>query len=398
MPRSLPLLILALVASPLIAEEAASPFQALASGKATLELRTRYEHVDNQADGKSADALTNRLALTFKSGSWRGVSATLQFESIANLAEPRYFVPQTGYGKSDHAVVGDPQLSQVNQAYVEFRGFKLGRQSLNLDNQRFIGSAAWRQNDQTFTGATYGLGLESLDLTLGHLTQVQNVFGQTRPIRAEVAHFNLKMIPGANLRAFHYAFDEGDQATGAGATYKNTSFAHSGARLDGRIWNLLYDLSVAKQRGYKDATAGGTLDAAYRFVGLGYAFAKENTLMLAQETLEGGFKTPYATLHAWNGWADRFLNTPVHGLVDRFAQYKVRRGAWDLEAGYHAYKAETDGARYGTEANLSLSRKMNAWLTLLAKAASYRADSETPVLGTPNKDLKKFWLQSSLKF
>ena len=30
-----------------------------------------------------------------------------------------------------------------------------------------------------------------------------------------------------------------------------------------------------------------------------------------------GISTPYATLYAFNGWADRFLVTPLDGLDDR---------------------------------------------------------------------------------
>lgn len=397
MSKLMSLLALALVV-PAHAEDAKGPIEALQTGKATLELRTRYEHVQDDAAKKSADALTNRLALTFKTASWQGLSATLQFENVANVAEPRFWVPQVSYGKNDHAVIADPQVSQINQFYLEYHGLKVGRQTLNLDNQRFLGSVAWRQNDQGFTGATYARESKYVNFTLGHFSKVQNIFGQTKPITAEIADVNVKVIPGGNLRAFYFAFDEGDQTTGTGATYKNTSFAHTGARLDGKVWNLLYDVSVANQKRYKDATANGTLEVKYSFFGLGYAFGKEHSLMAAQEKLEGGFKTPYATLHAWNGWADRFLNTPVNGLVDRYLQYKKRWTAWGIEAAYHSYKAETNGAKYGTEVDLSADYKINSWLTVLAKAANYSADSETPTIGTANKDLKKFWLQTAMKF
>ena len=37
-------------------------------------------------------------------------------------------------------------------------------------------------------------------------------------------------------------------------------------------------------------------------------------------------------------------------------------------------------------------------LTLLLKAADYRADAETLTPGTANKDLKKLWFQTLLTF
>lgn len=397
MSKLLPLLALALVL-PAQAEDAKTPVEAVKAGKATIELRTRYEHVDDEAAKKTADALTNRMAISFKTASWQGLSAFAQFENVANVAEPRFMVPQTGYGKPNHAVVADPPLSQLNQFYLEYHGLKVGRQAMNLDHQRFIGSVAWRQNDQTFTGATYARESKYVNFTLGHFTKVHNIFGQTKPIKANLLNVNAKVIPGGNIRVFHYAFDEGDQATGTGATYKDTSFAHTGGRVDGKVWEVLYDVSFANQKRTKDATATGTLEVKYSFIGVGYALGKDHSLFAAQESLEGGFKTPYATLHAWNGWADRFLNTPANGLVDTYLQYKKRWPSWGLEASYHTYEAETNGAKYGKELNLSADYKVTPWLTVLAKVANYSADSETVKIGTDNKDLKKFWLQTMMKF
>lgn len=386
----------------LMGADEATPIQAITTGKATLELRTRFEQVEDDASAKSADALTNRLALSFQTGSWKGLSVFAQFEDISTLAEPRYFVPQTGYGRSDHAVVADPPLSQLNQFYLEWQGLRVGRQAINLDNQRFIGSVAWRQNDQTFTGATYinKTLIPQTEFTLAHLTQVQNIVGQTKPIGAEVANLHSTFIPGGNLRAFYYAFDEGDQAirNTSNVVTKDTSFAHTGARLDGEVWKVLYDLSFVNQKKYKDATDSGTMEAKYSYLGLGFKFTQDHSLMLASEKLEGGFKTPYATLHAWNGWADRFLTTPAKGLVDRYGQYRGKAGAWSFEAAYHVFSAEQDGGAYGKETDLLAGFKARPWLSLLVKAADYRADAETPIIGTANKNLKKFWLQTLLTF
>jgi hypothetical protein len=161
---------------------------------------------------------------------------------------------------------------------------------------------------------------------------------------------------------------------------------------------LLYDLSFAKQKKFKDATDAGTKEVGYTMFSLGWKINADHALVAAQETLEGGFRTPYATLHAWNGWADRFLTTPANGLKDQFIQYKAKRGPWTYELAHHTYKAETNGAAYGKELDLVVEYKATAWLKVMAKAADYKADSATPTLGTPNKDLRKFWLQTSMNF
>jgi len=387
--------------SPMAADEP-NPIKALTTGKASLELRTRYEHVDDGATAKSADALTNRLVLGWRSGSWKGISAFAQLENISTLAEPRYYVPQTGYGQGDHAVVADPPSSQLNQFYVEWKGLRVGRQAINLGDQRFVGSVAWRQNDQIFTGATYTnkTWIPHTEFTLGYLTQVQTTVGQTKPITAQLMNLHFTLIPGGHLRAFHFAFNEGDQSlrNPAGVVTKDTSFAHTGARLEGEARKVLYDASFASQKKYQDATDNGTLDAKYRLLGLGFRIAKEHTVMVVEERLEAGFKTPYATLHAWNGWADRFLATPAKGLVDRYGQYRGKVGVWSFEASFHVFSAEQGGAAYGKERDVLVGYKARPWLSLLLKAADYRADTETPTLGTANKNLKKLWFQTLLTF
>ncbi|MDE3245008.1 MAG: alginate export family protein [Acidobacteriota bacterium] len=394
--------LLAIIFLPLGAQDQASLRDALSSGKATLEMRTRYEQVDDAASAKTADALTNRLVLGWRSGSWEGISAFVQFENISTLAEPRFYVPQTGYGPGGRAVVADPPSSQLNQFFIEWRGLRVGRQAINLDNQRFVGSVAWRQNDQTFTGATFTnkTWIPHTEFTLGHLTQAQNIVGQTKPITAELVNLHFSLIPGGHLRVFHYAFDEGDQAlrNPSGMVTKDTSFAHTGARLDGEAWKVLYDASFASQKKYRSATDSGTLEASYRFLGLGCRVAKDHTFMAVEERLDAGFKTPYATLHAWNGWADRFLTTPAKGLVDRYGQYRGKVGAWSFELSYHALSAAQGGAAYGKETDALVGYKASAWLNLLLKAADYRADAETPTLGSANKNLKKLWIQTQLTF
>ena len=52
------------------------------------------------------------------------------------------------------------------------------------------------------------------------------------------------------------------------------------------------------------------------------------TVKAAYESLEGngarGFSTPLATLHAFQGWADVFLNTPADGVDDASLTLVVR--------------------------------------------------------------------------
>ena len=369
------------------------PVTALKDGKATVDVRLRYENVDDQATAKTADALTSKLMLSYKSGEWKGLSTFLQFEDVAALATPlRYFVPQTGVGDPTRAGVADPPGNRVNQFYLNWKSLKVGRQAVDLDDQRFIGTVGWRQFGQAYTGASYAndTWIPRTDFMVGHFTQVATVFGTTKDVRMDLAHARVALWKGARITVFRYAVQE--------VLTPATSLAHTGARLDGDTLGFLYEASYASQRAFKDATPAGTKDASYRLAGVGYAFTPTHKIMLIQEELEPGFKTPYATLHAWNGWADRFLVTPSGGLRDRFLRYRGKLGAWSLEAAYHAFAAQIDGTAFGREADVSVEYQAAAWAKVMIKAARYQADSATPTLGGPNRDLNKFWIQTALHF
>ncbi len=90
------------------------------------------------------------------------------------------------------------------------------------------------------------------------------------------------------------------------------------------------------------------------------------------------FRTPLATLHAFNGFADKFLATPAGGLQDLYVSAGVKLPAgWVLKLAYHHFMAEDDdfGADdYGDEVDLVLVKKFNENVTFLTKLAHYDAD------------------------
>jgi hypothetical protein len=53
------------------------------------------------------------------------------------------------------ATIADPQSVGLNRLQIAYQtkvlGLTVGRQRINLDDQRFVGSVGWRQNEQTLT-------------------------------------------------------------------------------------------------------------------------------------------------------------------------------------------------------------------------------------------------------
>ena len=119
---------------------------------------------------------------------------------------------------------------------------------------------------------------------------------------------------------------------------------------------------------------------------------KTGSFTLGREVLGAdnnvGFKTPLATLHAFNGWADLFLATPAAGLRDTYVKAAVSLpGAVALLAFEHWYETDATGAALGTEFNLQLTRKFGKAVTGLVKYADFRR------AGTGCPHVQKIWAQ-----
>ncbi|NOR19254.1 MAG: hypothetical protein GQ538_04100, partial [Xanthomonadales bacterium] len=104
------------------------------------------------------------------------------------------------------------------------------------------------------------------------------------------------------------------------------------------------------------------------------------------------FRTPLATLHAFNGWADKFLTTPDAGLNDAFIGVKGKLGKWKWNALYHDFSAQSGSGDYGTEFAASIARKLKQHYGILFKAASFDTDSFA------YGDTTKLWVQFTVDF
>jgi hypothetical protein len=255
----------------------------------------------------------------------------------------------------------------------------------------------WRQNEQTFDA----LALEAkpharVAARYYWLDRVHKVGGDDAidPLARERnldAHLGnvAWTLPLGVLVGYAYLVEDRDLAT---ASTQSSGLRWTGSHGLGAS-TLGWSLEAAGQRDYGNNPRD--VDVDYRLAELSLTRAG-TTGKLGWEQLgsDGGsaFQTPLATLHAFNGWADKFLTTPVNGLDDRYllATGKFGRGrladklAWTLA--WHGYRAERGGASYGSEWNASLGFPLPAGLTGLVKLADYRSDGFA-------RDTLKAWFQ-----
>ncbi len=104
-----------------------------------------------------------------------------------------------------------------------------------------------------------------------------------------------------------------------------------------------------------------------------------------------GFSTPLATLHKFQGFAEKFLSTPANGIEDKYLKLGYKLDQLELMAFYHWLDAAEGEADYGKELDLQLSYNLNAQHAVLLKYADYQANSL-------HTDTSKFWLQWLAKY
>jgi len=178
------------------------PHTGIRDGRVWIDARYRYEFVDQANKPKDANASTLRVRAGVESGFFHGFRVGVEGEFVVNLG-PEDF-NNTINGKTEYPVVADVQSAEVDQAYLESHhipGVVLlgGRYRKNLDNLRYVGSVVWRQNDQTFDGATATItAVPGVTVWYGYIGNVNRIVSDRSPvgnINSNVHLVNVKSKP-----------------------------------------------------------------------------------------------------------------------------------------------------------------------------------------------------------
>ena len=383
-------------------EEDASDFaQAMTSGKATFSARYRYENVDEDNPLDDAKASTLRLRLNYRTGQWSGWSAFAEYDHVFHVLIDDFNSGQgTSPNRADHSVVADPEGSDLNQLYLQYSAnddwtIRLGRQRLFLDNHRFVGTVGWRQNEQTYDAFSLNTSaISRTALTYAYLSNVRRIFGQTVPagkakLEGHLLHAKISVNENFSVTPYYYLLDY-DTAHGNSTATAGVRLAGSVAAGEGKI-SLLGEFATQSDAGdnpasfdadYFHVNAMFTMDNGF---GLGLGFES-----LGTDSSNGqSFRTPLATLHAMNGWADQFLATPGDGLEDFYATVKFKLGDWNLTGVYHEFSSDVGSSDYGDEFDVSAGVKLGEHYGFLIKGAFFSHDSSSPL---EKVDTNKFWL------
>ena len=374
--------------------------------KPILEARARYETVDQ--GGLEADALTVRLRagaearlgpLSLLAEGEGTVAAIDDYNAFAfPLANESQRRPQ-------FAVVADPQNVELNRLQLQYklpRGtVTLGRQRINLDDQRWVGSIGWRQNEQTFDALRGEARLGPVALDLTYAISQRTIFGEDAGPRTAFdgdfvfAGLSSKLGPvQGKLFAYLLDYDEDFLLANSSQTFGGIL---SGSLPLGTKTRLSLRASYARQSDY----GRNPFDYAADY------WAFEGGTTLAGFTIAAGWEqlgsdrgravqTPMATLHKFNGWADLFLTTPAAGLEDayvsigrKFDGLKALPGL-NASLAFHRFDSAAGNIEYGSEWDASIGFRIRR-VAILAKYADYDARG----FGI---DTRKLWLQAEWAF
>ena len=95
---------------------------AIASGDAGLNLRYRYEFVDQDTLSDNASASTLRLRLNYKTGAWRDWSGFVEFDQVIEVLVDDFNsgAGTSGPNRSQYPVVADPNGPDLNQLFLQY--------------------------------------------------------------------------------------------------------------------------------------------------------------------------------------------------------------------------------------------------------------------------------------
>ncbi len=370
------------------------------TSKLDLNLRYRYEFVDQDGFAKDAQASTLRTRLAYRSPTFSNLEFLTEVDYVRPIGNELY--NSTRNGITDRPVVADPKGTQVNQAMILFRGIedtliRAGRQRITLDNHRFIGDVGWRQNDQTYDAfSVTNTSLAKTTIEYAYIDKVNRIFGPDSGTPAaefqsdsHILNAKYAWLPELNVTAYAYLLDFEDAPL---SSNKTVGIRVNGSHVVSDRTAASYTLEYARQENHGEnpnhyganyillegaLTAGG-------FTGkLGYEILQSDSAQ--------AFQTPLATLHAFQGWVDKFLTTPADGIEDLYFSVATTVHETNISLLYHRFSPETGGPDYGSEWDLVIKKPFAERYSIILKYANYDARSFST-------DTQKFWVMLTAEF
>ncbi len=378
-------------------ESATNLRDAITGGDLDLEFRYRIETVDQSGYDEDARASALKSRASFRPLDLGSLGFFIELDAVSYIGSDKF--NNTRNGKTNLPLIGDPDGAHVNQAYVDFKyegGYvRLGRQRINIDDQRFVGGVAWRHNEQTMDALTIvSNAVPNMSLSYSYVHGVSRLWGPDDGTptdyfdsKTHLLNAGVDLPTGGKVTFYHYAMD---LENGAALSNKSTGVRFSQI-VQGEDLSFPFNLEYTRQSDYGDNPVPYESD---RFLFEAGVDTGDLKVLLGYETFEGDetepqkmFRMPLATLHKFQGWTDRFLTIPQAGVENTYVTLKTR----GFTVSWHDFKSEAGSADYGSEWNASWQYSISDNYTVLLKYATYSPDTHAT-------DIDKAWIQFTASF
>ncbi len=359
-------------------------------------IRTRYEFRETDPLDPS-HALTVRARLGLTIGEFNGFSAFVEGEGTQGIVEDFRSNPTgnpnlTRPFRVGNSVISDPNNAELNQAYLKYQKngllLQVGRQRIIRNKAAFIGNVGWRQNEQTFDAAQIGYKKDGFAIHYVYSDTAKRIFGKDAPdgtpLHSFTGDFHFFDVSSkqdfGTLGGYAYLID----VEGAAGPLANVGRSNTfGAFIDSE--SGIY-AEVAYQEGNSNLVGGdGDYSALYGHLKYS-AKAAGGKGTIGVEYLGEHFKTPFGTVHAYNGFADAFILQRIglnsgpggnyNGITDFYASYvkKGLPGGLVFKGFLHLFMNGSLDDTYGYEADAVLVKKFTDDFTGLAKLSYFSGD------------------------
>ncbi len=393
-------------------EQANTLKEALLKGKPDLSFRYRFGYIEEEGLPNISKPSTLRTLLGYRSKPFYDFGAYIQFRNVTVIGSENY--NDTLNGKTSYPVEADPSATEVDQAYLQFDGIpdtsvSVGRRKLKFGNERFISDLGWRQNNRSFDGlVAENSSISGTKLIYAWANNINRAFTDDSPngnfdedTNVHLFNATYNDLPVGRLEGYAYLLDldgivSPDPATLSTATY---GLNFSGNQEVSEGVHFVYMAEYAFQKDYGDNPRDINLN--YWRIEPGVSFSGL-TLKAGYEVFESdgtsAFSAPLGLLHAFGGWADKFVPAPPNGLEDLYAvaAYKVAGTDSHLDGiklvlAYHDFKPENGSTDYGSEWDAAIVKKFNKMFIISVHYANYDAESFST-------DTEKLWLTLGASF
>jgi len=285
-----------------------------------------------------------------------------------------------------NTVIADPDNFELNQAYVQYKknGFtaKVGRQRYILDNAAFVGNVGWRQNEQTLDAATVAYKGDDFWVSYAYANRVNRIFGVDADGVGQAFEGDIHLVNGwknfgdVKVGAYGYFLDL-DEASSNGLA-NNASSNTYGAYIK---YNGFHGEYAIQEDGGDSTTGRGSTDYYHVWYG---TKAGKVALKFGVESRDVNFATPLATVHAFEGWADRFLASRLgvpgtgpgfdDGLTDAYFVASTKVSDVSLKGIFHYFANRDLNQDIGWEVDFVATKPLFEGATLLTKLAYFNGD------------------------